>query len=488
MADNVPYVEDATVSIAADEIGGVKYQRVKLTLGIDGVNDGDVSSTNPVPVSLPATAATAAKQDTGNTSVASIDTKTPALGQALAAASVPIVLTAIQQAALTPPAAITGFALDATLTGGTAKAITRGGAKGATAAADLTGTAQGVDHQALDVQIYHGGAAKDPTQVRALTAADVVTAAQGPAAAVAGAWPVKLTDGTSTAAVKAASAAAAATDPSAVVQLSPNQPQLTTPLNVQGGKTNNNAAPGATNAGAIIGIANEALPSYTEGNLVMPALDLRGVLRSIGVPLANLGVYGIMFKTGTYGGLAANTPLVSWRWGDATRFCTLLRVRLIVITSVAASTAGITERQLIHARAFTASDTGGTSFLPTGNSQKRRTSMGTTLMTDMRAGAPITAGTRTLDGAAASSLAGWSGLLSTGLVIGACGSSAAGAARSTEGGTGYADLYNALNGQDYPQTYAQNEGSVIRIGAAEPTGATQETWGIVEWLEANKVL
>jgi len=35
---------------AADEIAGVKYQRIKLTLGVDGVNDGDVSSGNPVPV------------------------------------------------------------------------------------------------------------------------------------------------------------------------------------------------------------------------------------------------------------------------------------------------------------------------------------------------------------------------------------------------------------------------------------------------------
>lgn len=45
-------------------------------------------------------AATAAKQDTGNTSLTSIDTKTPALGQALAAASVPVVLTALQIAAI----------------------------------------------------------------------------------------------------------------------------------------------------------------------------------------------------------------------------------------------------------------------------------------------------------------------------------------------------------------------------------------------------
>jgi hypothetical protein len=135
------------------------------------------------------------------------------------------------------------LALDATLTGGTQKAIARGGAKGATAAADVTSTAEGTDHQALDVQIMSGGVAKDPTQVRALTSADVVTAAQGTAAAVAGAWPVKVTDGTNsmptmdtagragfekvtdgtnTAAVKAASTAAVAGDTALVVAVSPN--------------------------------------------------------------------------------------------------------------------------------------------------------------------------------------------------------------------------------------------------------------------------
>lgn len=64
---------------------------------------------------LPTGAATAARQDTGNASLASIDGKTPALGQALAAASVPIVLTAAQLSTLTPPAAITGFSTETTL-------------------------------------------------------------------------------------------------------------------------------------------------------------------------------------------------------------------------------------------------------------------------------------------------------------------------------------------------------------------------------------
>lgn len=58
-----------------------------------------ISGTVTVDTSL---LATHAKQDTGNTSLSSIDTKTPALGQALAAASTPVVLTAAQVTTLTP--------------------------------------------------------------------------------------------------------------------------------------------------------------------------------------------------------------------------------------------------------------------------------------------------------------------------------------------------------------------------------------------------
>lgn len=36
--------------IATDDISGVKYQRVKIVQGADGVNDGDVSSSNPLPI------------------------------------------------------------------------------------------------------------------------------------------------------------------------------------------------------------------------------------------------------------------------------------------------------------------------------------------------------------------------------------------------------------------------------------------------------
>lgn len=72
------------------------------------------------------------------------------------------------------------------LTGGSAKTIIRGAAKGTTPAGDVTSTAEGPNHHALDVQIYSGGGAVNPTAIRALTAADVVTALPGATFPVSG--------------------------------------------------------------------------------------------------------------------------------------------------------------------------------------------------------------------------------------------------------------------------------------------------------------
>lgn len=56
MADNVPINPGiGGAIIATDDIAGIQYQRVKVVLGDNGINDGDVSSTNPIPVNGPAT-------------------------------------------------------------------------------------------------------------------------------------------------------------------------------------------------------------------------------------------------------------------------------------------------------------------------------------------------------------------------------------------------------------------------------------------------
>jgi hypothetical protein len=52
VSDSVGYLPSSdpnAVPVAVDDIGGNKFQRIKLIHGADGVNDGDVSAANPLP-------------------------------------------------------------------------------------------------------------------------------------------------------------------------------------------------------------------------------------------------------------------------------------------------------------------------------------------------------------------------------------------------------------------------------------------------------
>ena len=118
MADNIAITQGSGTTIATEDVSGVQHQKVKLEFGGDGVATM-VSASDPLPVSATidtkglATDATDTNTATIAGDTTSIDSKTPALGQALAAASVPVVLPASQITTLTPPAAITGFATSA---------------------------------------------------------------------------------------------------------------------------------------------------------------------------------------------------------------------------------------------------------------------------------------------------------------------------------------------------------------------------------------
>lgn len=71
MADNVDITPGVGKTVAADEIAGALHQRIKVTIGNDGTNDGDVSATNPLPVvvSSGTTSITGTVAITGSTSV-----------------------------------------------------------------------------------------------------------------------------------------------------------------------------------------------------------------------------------------------------------------------------------------------------------------------------------------------------------------------------------------------------------------------------------
>lgn len=151
----------------------------------------------------------------------------------------------------------------------------------------------------------------------------------------------------------------------------------------------------------IVGNTNNSTAAEVEVN----TKAIRTVVRPN--DFGSLGIYSLAGVSGTMAaGLAANSPIYSFRWGNASN---LALVRKVLISAGNAGTgfsAGAATFNMFVARSFTASDTGGTSILPTGNSAKLRTSMGTTLLTDVRvsATATLTAGTRTKDTNPAASL------------------------------------------------------------------------------------
>ena len=97
---------------------------------------------------------------------------------------------------------------------------------------------------------------------------------------------------------------------------------------------------------------------------------------------------------------AANGSLLSFRWGDATRFAVISKIKLSCLQTAAATATIMPSFEVFIARGFSASDSAGTAITLTGNNMKKRTSMGTSLLTDLRVSAVaagLTAGTRTLD-------------------------------------------------------------------------------------------
>jgi len=177
--------------------------------------------------------------------------------------------------------------------------------------------------RALDVGINVAGVQIDPRSIRALTAADVVTANQGTANTAANGWFIKVTDGTNTAAVKAASTAAVAADPSLVVALSPNSPlpagtnllgsinQGTSPW-ITKDQADGPVSPGtvASFSQLIGGQYNSVLPTLTTGQQSAIQVDSSG-------RLLVSGSFTLSNDT-NYGTVGANTLRTASQIGNAT--------------------------------------------------------------------------------------------------------------------------------------------------------------------------
>jgi hypothetical protein len=183
-----------------------------------------------------------------------------------------------------------------------------------------------------------------------------------------------------------------------------------------------------------------------------------------------LGTYQKSLLSGTIAaGLAAGANVYSWRGGDATRLGVVQKVVCDGLAgSATAFTAGFAVVKMFAARSFTASDSSGTAGTLTGNNNKLRTSMGTSLVTDIRISstAALTAGTRTLDTDSLGQLAFSIGTAASVIYV--------------VPGT---PIFGDDIGPTHPFVCAQNEGFVLQ--ATVPATGTWQVGFTTKWAEVT---
>lgn len=294
MADNAvvanPGVGGAT--FASDQIGGIEFPRAKIVWGVDGTAT-DTSAAAPLPVvqtgtpALPTGAATAAKQ--------------PALGTAGAASADVITVQGVASmtalkvdpSGVTSPVSAASLPLPALASTSTKQSD--GSQK--TQIVDGSGNVIGATSNALDVNIKSGGGSGGTSStIGAAVPATATEAGFSDGTNMQAARVFDMDSGAGTqyglgvnlrqiangGSVEAGIAAnPLRTDPTGTTTQPVSGTVTITPSGTQtvaGAKTNNNAAPGATNIGALPAVANAAAPTQTEGNLVALRATLSGDL------------------------------------------------------------------------------------------------------------------------------------------------------------------------------------------------------------------
>lgn len=195
--------------------------------------------------------------------------------------------------------------------------------------------------------------------------------------------------------------------------------------------------------------------------------------------VGNGGAYRLGMTSGTIAAsLGANSELFQFRYVTAaSRVCLVHGIAISAgeIVSQAVSTVVNATIRATIARAWTAAGTGGTRATLTTNNQKLRTSHATSEVNDigMATTAALTAGTKTLDAQDIGSLA----------VAYQTGSAVADSSRVIFPKTNL--LGEFIGGMAFPLVLANQEGFVVRTGAAMPATMTWNLTVDVLWSEVD---
>jgi hypothetical protein len=181
--------------------------------------------------------------------------------------------------------------------------------------------------------------------------------------------------------------------------------------------------------------------------------------------------------------LAAASVVFSFRWGDASKLAivTGFRTRFLPLTLFTAAT--LTDHTSFDAfvgRSFSASHTGGTGATMTGNNQKKRTSMGTSLIAtngDIRIAttAALGGGTVTLDAQP----------FSQSIRKGNRANPAAGTEETIQPSADGLNFNSDVSIGEHPIVLAQNEGVVVRNRTVWPAAGTGQLLVEIIWAEVS---
>lgn len=180
------------------------------------------------------------------------------------------------------------------------------------------------------------------------------------------------------------------------------------------------------------------------------------------------GCFQICSKSGVMAaGLAANSPIYSFRWTTVNLNAIVRRVRIQAWSLGTAFTAGIATFDMFVCRGWTVADTGGVIDTLTVDNGNLRSAMPPTLLSELRhsSTATLTAGTRTKDAQPVDSLTFGIGAVANTLF-------SAGATRTP--------LFERT-GTEHPLVLANNEGFTIQ--ATVPATGTWSWWITPEWDE-----
>lgn len=201
------------------------------------------------------------------------------------------------------------------------------------------------------------------------------------------------------------------------------------------------------------------------------------------VSYGSLGHYRVASQTGTLAAaLAAGTGsaghVFAMRWGDATRLCLLLKLKCRFLPLTPFTAATLTDHTSFDAfivRSYTASHSGGTALTPSSNNAKMRTSMGASLLTDLRIATTgaLTNGTETFDAFP------FAQSLRKGNRVNPAAATEEVIMPTADG----MDIDFSMADGDHPILLAQNEGIVIRNRTVWPAAGTGILTVLVAWAE-----